>query len=109
MNQDFVFNNSGTPTQAYVSPRYFPLTTTQVVVPWLVAQETFPSGIASRSCVSATPKHRFSSVQRPQFTPPSTSNNRGRQATPWPYSLPQAPAEGTGIFNPHKRCRRTAA
>src|SRR6266699_1642642 len=30
---------------------HFPLTTTQVVVPWLVAQETFPSGIASRSCL----------------------------------------------------------
>src|SRR5207245_8839068 len=30
---------------------HFPLTTTQVVVPWLVAQETFPSGIASRWCL----------------------------------------------------------
>src|SRR5207302_1763871 len=27
-----------------------PLTTAQVVVPWLVALETFPSGIAPRSC-----------------------------------------------------------
>ncbi len=50
MNQDFVFNNSGTPTQAYVSPRY--------------------------SCVSATPEHRFSSVQRPQFTSPSLARLR---------------------------------
>jgi len=83
LNEDFVFHNSGTPTQAYVSPRY--------------------------SCVSATPEHRFSSVHRPQFTPPSTSNNRGRHATPWPYYHPQTPAKGTGRFNPHKRCRRTAA
>src|SRR5260370_8325710 len=82
MNQGFVFNNSGTPTQAYVSPCY--------------------------SCVPATPEHRFSSAQRPQFTPPSTSNNRGRQATPWPYYLPQAPPKGTGIFNPHNPRRRTA-
>jgi hypothetical protein len=83
MNQDFVFNNSGTPNQAYVSPH--------------------------DSCVSATPEHRFSSVQRPQFTLPSTSNNRGRHATPCPYYLPQTPAKGAELFNSHKQWGHTAA
>jgi hypothetical protein len=45
----------------------------------------------------------------PQFTPPSTSHNRGRHARRWPCHPPQPPAKGTGVFNPHKRHRRTTA
>jgi len=65
MKQGSVLNQSGTRTQAYVSLYY--------------------------KCVWATPGHRSRSVHRPQFTPPSSSNNQGGHATRRPY-LPIAPS-----------------
>jgi hypothetical protein len=83
MNQGFRFNNSGTPTQAYVSPYY--------------------------SCVWAPPGHRSPGIQRAHFTSPSCSNRRGKHTTTLAIPLSAPSPDGIGRFNPHNRHHRTAA